>query len=92
MGGILTEVEQKQMSQQHTRKVEILIETHDMTTIRTRHRSSSAYCKQCDMHVATFTTAQMQSWLTSLENGDAHLIESGNGPLVCANSLEGKTL
>jgi len=73
-----------------SRRTEIQIETHDITIIRTHRRQFSTYCSQCQEYVSTFTTEQMWTWLRSIQNGEAHLIEPGQGAILCGNSPERK--
>ena len=58
-----------------TRRIEIQIETHDVTILRTRGHKFSVYCERCKQDVSTFTPEQISTWLRLIEAGDVSSME-----------------
>ena len=71
-------------------QIAVPAESHDLSIIRRQQRQFSAYCRRCQKDVTTFTAAQLKAWRIAIEEGNIHLIESGQGTLVCGQSLDGK--
>ncbi len=68
--------------------MEINIETHKITTIRSSGRFNQVYCRICEKSVTTFSFEQLETISQLMETTDFHLIQTIKGSLVCGNSLE----
>jgi hypothetical protein len=70
------------------RRMEINIETHKITKIRSTNRLNTIYCIICQKSVTTFSIDQIESISQLMETKDFHLIQTIKGSLICGNSLE----
>ena len=70
------------------RRMEINIETHKITTIRSSGRLNQFYCRICEKPVITFSLEQLEVISQQVETNGFHLIQTNNGSIVCGNSLE----
>jgi hypothetical protein len=70
------------------RRMEINIETHKITTIRSSGRWNPIYCTICQKSVVAFSFDQIETISQLMETKDVHLIQTIKGSLICGNSLE----
>jgi hypothetical protein len=84
-------------NEKNKRQLEITIETHSITIIRTKGKIPSMYCEHCLETVSAFTPEQVAGFfqvsITEIYQRVAtkqiHLTNEGRGvALVCGNSLE----
>jgi hypothetical protein len=68
--------------------MEIDIETHKITIIRSLGKSNPIYCRVCEKSVTAFSLEQLQVISQQVETNSFHLIQTNKGSLVCGNSLE----
>jgi len=84
------------MAEKIYRKQQITVETHRVTIIRTKGKSSSAFCESCQQNVIAFSVEQIAAVFAidlnevhrQIESGEFHLITVQGVALVCGNSLE----
>lgn len=69
------------------RRTEIKIETLKITIIRSHSRLNPIYCRICDREVSTISFEQLAA-ISQAATLDFHQVETIDGLLVCANSLE----
>jgi uncharacterized protein (DUF2344 family) len=84
------------MHEHKIRRAEITIETHSVTTIRSKVPSQTFYCEHCRESVTTFAPEQLAELLQldlteisrRIETHQIHLANDGRGAaLICSNSL-----
>ena len=82
-----------------TRRIEIQIETHEVSVIRMRGRQFRAFCECCQAMAAALTPDQVAVLLKMspdkalglVNEGKLHLVQADRGlALVCGNSLDNK--
>ncbi|MGB4988349.1 MAG: hypothetical protein WBO10_03860 [Pyrinomonadaceae bacterium] len=66
-------------------QVEMKVDTHDVTIIRTHPHQFSVFCKGCQKDVSIFTLEQISAWLKLIKSGQGNLIEEGHGSVICGN-------
>jgi len=80
------------------RKTEVVVQTHQLTTVHLTRLSVQAWCEPCRAEVvmltpeeaAALTQGTAREIYRRVENGELHSIETDAGALrVCANSLGG---
>ena len=77
------------MTNGKTRRTEIQIETHEITTIRfSRGARRAFFCERCRREVQAFAPESVAAFSRLVESGEIHLIETARGALVCADSLD----
>jgi len=85
------------MNQLNKQRLEITIETHNVTIIRTGGKSLSVFCHRCQSNQTVFAPAQVASFFrltveevcSLVETDEFHAIDFGrDAALICAGSLK----
>jgi len=73
-----------------TRRIEIQIETHEVTVLRSRKSQPVLYCERCKAVIAEFQPVTAALLTPSSKTSKTHLLGSDGASPVCLNSKENK--